>query len=341
MEDEERTEERALSGLAWLVETEGKVWAIRPEVLRALESINFSAGAIDRAATLVSEVAELDPAKVEAARGRGRPRVINGGVAVIELKGILMPQVSLLAALFGMGSGLNTFRSQLIQATTDPDVGAIVLDIDSPGGLVDQIPETAALVREARERKPVVAVANTLAASAAYWIAAQAEEVVVTPSGEIGSIGVYATHQDLSKSLESRGIKVTLISAGKFKVEGNPYEPLNDDARQAMQKSVDDYYSMFVKDVAAGRSASASDVKNGYGEGRVLPARRAVDDKLADRVDTLDNVVAGLLRRSRGQNGPSPGATVGELDQPQYNADERLALLDVFGAVVPRKEVVN
>ena len=91
--------------------------------------------------------------------------------------------------------------------------------------MVDQIPETAAQTRAARAQKPIVAVANTQADSAAYWLASQADEIVVTPSGEVGSIGVYQMHRGLSEAHAMRGIAPTLVSAGKYKVEGNPYEP--------------------------------------------------------------------------------------------------------------------
>lgn len=337
----DNTENEALGELAWLVETEGRIWAIRPEMLNALRSMKASSGALDAAAAFVTErlAAEdgLTP-EILAARGRGRPAAINGGVAVLPLKGVLMPQVSLLAALFGLGSSLASFRVSLAQAVADPDVGAIVLDIDSPGGLVDHIPETAEEVRAAQAIKPVVAVSNTLCASAAYWIGSQAGEFVVTPSGEVGSIGVYAEHQDVSKAMESAGMKSTLISAGKYKTEGNPYEPLTSEARSAIQAGVDDYYSLFVKDVATGREATVSEVKSGYGEGRVLTAKRAVDAKLADRVDTLDGVVSGLLKRSRSTSDGSSALLAGD-EERKYTAEERERLLTVVGSVPAGKEL--
>jgi signal peptide peptidase SppA len=265
--------------------------------------------------------ADVEPEAV--GRKPGRPPNIKGGVSVVALKGVLMGDgMSLLEMLFGMEGGLSSFQRGFVQAASDPDVGAIVLDIDSPGGLVDKIPETAAMVREVATQKPVVAVANTLAASAAYWIGSQASEFVVTPSGEAGSIGVYATHRDMSKNYESLGIKHTLVSAGKYKTEGNPFEPLSSAASGALQESVDDHYGLFVKDVAAGRQATVAEVKNGYGEGRTLTAKRAVEAGLADRVDTLDNVVAGLVRRTGQQE-----VTAAEAGEVQYTAEERERLV--------------
>jgi hypothetical protein len=115
---------------------------------------------------------------------------------------------------------------------------------------------------------------------------------VVSPSSLTGSIGVYASHEDESQALDKIGVKVTLISAGKYKVEGNSFEPLGDDARSAMQAMVDEYYGMFTKAVARGRGVKVSDVTGGFGEGRVVTAQQALKLGMADRVATLDQVLS-------------------------------------------------
>jgi ClpP class serine protease len=92
--------------------------------------------------------------------------------------------------------------------------------------------------------------------------------------------------------MASEGVKTTLISAGKYKTEGNPYEPLSDEARAAMQAMVDDYYGMFTRAVAKGRGVSVDAVRNGFGEGRMVSASQAVKNGMADRVATLDQVLA-------------------------------------------------
>lgn len=290
---------------AWASLAAGRVWAITPE-------------ALDKVCTLVDQP-YIDPEAV--GRKPGRPPKIQGDIAIVGLKGVLMPGMDIFEMIFGIEGGLSSFQRNFHEAASNPEVGAIVMDVDSPGGLVDQIPETAAMVREAASRKKVVAVSNTLAASGAYWLASQANEIVVTPSGEAGSIGVYATHLDLSERLAKDGVKPTLVSAGKFKTEGNPYQPLNSAAEAAIQEAVDDYYNLFVKDVATGREASVSDVKSGFGEGRVLTAKRAVEAGLADRVETLDDVVAGLVRRT-GQE-----STAAAEAEPQYTSEERERLV--------------
>lgn len=301
----------ALVSLAKLIETEGRPWAIMPEILKGLAQLRSRS--LDIVDIEEEFLAAMSAEDIEAARRTKGQLKSKGDVALLPLKGVLTPQVSLMALLFGMGSSLERFRSQLREASQDDDIGAIIMDIDSPGGLVDQMPETAAEIRAAREHKPVIAVANTLAASAAYWLGSQADEFVVTPSGEVGSIGVYTEHRDISAALENAGIKPTLISAGKYKVEGNPYEPLTDAGAEALQEGVDYIYGLFVSDVAKGRDDTVTAVRNGYGEGRVLNAKRAVAEKMADRIDTLDGTVARVAGRpsssSEGRRAQDPPET--------------------------------
>ena len=255
-----------------------RVWAIHPDMLAALCDL-------DQTLFAHGTVAELEAARTKTVAVGG------GGVGVVPLHGILMPGGSgLLSLLFG-GGGLEVFHSSLRAALADDSVDVIVMDVDSPGGMVDHIPETAAQIRAARAVKPIVAVSNTQADSAAYWLASQADELSVTPSGEAGSIGVYRLHRDLSEAHAMRGIKPTLVSAGKYKVEGNPYEPLDENAQAQFQAEVDDYYGMFTADVAKGRGAAVADVKSGYGEGRALHAKQAVQAGIADRVETLGDAV--------------------------------------------------
>ena len=195
---------------------------------------------------------------------------------------------------FASGTSTEGTLMRMRRALADPDVGALVFDFDTPGGAVSGVPELAQAMYDARGEKPIVAVVNTLAASAGYWLATQADEIVVSPSGEVGSIGVFAAHQDMSAFLEAEGRKVTLISAGKYKVEGNPFEPLSEEAQAFIQSRVDEYHGEFIDAVARGRGRPASEVRAGFGEGRTIGATTAVAMGMADRVDTIDNVIAQL-----------------------------------------------
>lgn len=190
-------------------------------------------------------------------------------------------------------------------AISDDRVKSIVLDIDSPGGQVYGTPELARKIYDARGTKPVVGIANSMAASALYYIGSAADRLYVTPSGDVGSIGVYTMHVDQSKMLEELGIKVSIIKAGKFKAEGNPFEPLSDEGREYIQRDVDDIYADFVADVAKQRGVSKSDVVAHFGEGRTLSARNAVAAGMADGVATFEQVVARLRTGHIRTSGPA------------------------------------
>ncbi len=217
----------------------------------------------------------------------------DGQVAVIPIRGLISHRPTLLSQIFG-GTATQTVSRELRQALNDPSVSRVVLDVDSPGGTVEGTVEIAEEIYKARGRKRIIAAVNATGASAAYWIASQATEVCVTPSGQVGSIGIVAMHQDLSKAAEMEGVKISLISAGKYKTETNPFEALGADAREAMQARVNFFYSAFVNAVARGRGVSASQVREGFGQGRMVSAQQAVNENMADRVATMDEEVGRL-----------------------------------------------
>lgn len=265
-------------------------WAILPEALT---------DAVARSRRYEAGEATFSLASVEAARQAGRPTAIQGDIAVMPINGTIWGRGGgFLFELFGLTSA-EQFGRQFMAAVNDARIGAIVFDVNSPGGSVTGVDELSKMIYDARGSKPIVAVANHLMASAAYWIGTAADELVVTPSGEVGSIGVFAAHQDVSAAMEKEGVKTTLISAGKYKTEGNPFEPLTDEAHASIQARVDDYYSMFTKAVARNRGVNVADVRGGFGEGRVVGAQQAVSLGMADRVATLDDVISGLTRRQR------------------------------------------
>jgi signal peptide peptidase SppA len=224
------------------------------------------------------------------------------GIAVLPLYGVVTQRGNMVDDISGPGStSTQQFTSVLRQMLADETVGQILIDIDSPGGSVYGVSELASEIVKARAQKPVIAVANSLAASAAYWIGCSASEFYVTPGGEVGSIGVWQAHFDYSKALEEEGVKPTLISAGKFKVEGNPYAPLDEQAQAFMQSRVDDYYNAFIDAVAQGRGVSTNDVRSGMGEGRVLGADAALAGGMVDGIATFDDVLSRMQASVRGK----------------------------------------
>jgi hypothetical protein len=162
-------------------------------------------------------------------------------------------------------------------------------------------------------------------ASAAYYLGSQADEVYVTPSGLIGSIGVYATHYDQSGMNEKLGVKPTLVSAGKYKTELNPTEAPSEEGIAHLQSIVDDAYQQFTLDVSKGRGASVADVRSGFGEGRVLTAKQGVREHLADGVKTREETIARAGELALTAGGRSRGASAAfaaELDRAAAAADE-------------------
>jgi signal peptide peptidase SppA len=220
----------------------------------------------------------------------------RGAVAVIPIRGVIAHRMGGMDETSG-GTSTERIGAMLRAIAADESIGTIVYDIDSPGGTAPGVQELAAQMFALRGQKKQIALVNSLAASAGYWLASQADEIVSIPSGMAGSIGVFSVHEDLSQLLEKEGVKVTLISAGKHKVAGNPFEPLSDDEKAVIQARVDEAYGQFVKDVARGRGVSVSDVRTGYGEGRVLTAKDAKAAGLIDRIATMDETIARLVGR--------------------------------------------
>ena len=227
-----------------------------------------------------------------------------GAIAVLPLQGTISHRMGLMQQISG-GTSTEQFTGWLRAALNDPQVKSVVLDIDSPGGTVTGVQELADEIYQGRQQKPIIAVANGMAASAAYYLGSQASELAVSPSGEVGSIGVFAAHEDVSQMLEQAGVKTTFISAGKYKTEGNPYEALSSEARDAMQSKVDAYYQQFVNAVARGRNTTAAQVESDMGQGRMLMAGPARKAGMVDRVATLDQTLKRLGARSKAKVLPS------------------------------------
>jgi signal peptide peptidase SppA len=217
-------------------------------------------------------------------------------VAIISLTGLIVPDPFLVWLLDGTHP--DDLARQFRAAGADSAVKAIVLLTNSPGGSVELIAETAAEIRHVAAVKPTVAIARTMMCSAAYWLAAQCGEILATPSAEIGSLGVYGMHVDVSRRNEQLGVAPTYIYAGKYKVEDNSDSPLGAEARASLQQRVDETHALFLKDVARGRGETVAKVRSGYGEGRSFGAAEAVKRGMADRIGTLDQALVRLSTTS-------------------------------------------
>mgnify|MGYP001609456194 CR=1 FL=1 len=271
-------------------------WAIMPETYGIIcELVRSRSLGFRLTAEQIQQRIGAGPVRPGAAR--------SGAIAVLPLYGVISQRMHMMTQVSG-GTSTELFGRAFKEAVREPSISAIVLDVDSPGGNVFGVDELASDIRAARGTKPIIAVANSMAASAAYWIASQADEVVVTPGGMVGSIGVLTAHEDKSKAQEMAGIKTTIISAGRFKAEDAPFQPLNEEAKAALQSLVDQYYSTFLQAVAKGRKVSVVAVKSGFGQGRLVNATEAVAQGMVDTIGTLDQTVARLMGRgSQGQVG--------------------------------------
>ncbi|MDD3371902.1 MAG: S49 family peptidase [Alphaproteobacteria bacterium] len=225
---------------------------------------------------------------VEPAR---RFEVTPDGIAIIPIMGTLVRRTVGLEALSGLTSYAE-LSEQLMEAVSDPFIRAILLDIDSPGGEAGGVFDLADQIYAARQVKPVWAVANEEAFSAAYALAASAERLYVPRTGGVGSIGVIAVHLDQSEADAEEGLKYTAIFAGEHKDDFSQHKPLADPARDSLQKEVNRIYGLFVQSVARGRGMDVDALR--ATEAALFFGDEAKAAGLADKLGTFDVALADL-----------------------------------------------
>lgn len=214
------------------------------------------------------------------------------GVAVIPIHGTLVRRTVGLEAESGLTS-YTGLAAQLDAAISNPAVSAILLDIDSPGGESGGVFDLADRIRAASQIKPVWAVANDMAFSAAYALASAASRVFVSRTGGVGSIGVIAMHVDQSEKDAQDGVHYTAVFAGDRKNDLNPHEPISGEAHAFLKAEVNRIYGLFVETVARHRGIEASAVRDT--EAGLFFGPAAVAMGLADAIGTFDEALAQLL----------------------------------------------
>lgn len=226
------------------------------------------------------------------------PQPRAGSIAILPVYGVLGPRMNLMSEMSG-GTTYEKLTGQLRAAVADKAIKTIVLDVDSPGGTIAGNTEFAAEVMRGRAKKPILAVAQYTMGSAAYRIGAACTEIIASPSAQVGSIGVYNMHDDLSEALAKEGIKRTFVSAGVGKEVNNNAAPLSEEATARMQDSVDQAYGTFVADVVKGRGQgmTADRVKKEW-KGHVYSAADALALGMIDSIATLDDTLARILSAS-------------------------------------------
>lgn len=222
-------------------------------------------------------------------------------VAVLPLFGTIFQHGGLEMEISG-GVSTDAWAKDLRRLDANPAVKTVIVETHSPGGQCYGTLECAETVRQIREagRTRVVSVANSMMASAAVWIGTGANEVYVTPGGEIGSVGVVSIHTDFSEFDKNAGVKYTLIATSRKKIQGNEFEPLDDEARAQIEADNLVVYQKFLAGMAANRRTSVEKVEANFGGGGMLWADDAVKAGLADGVATMAEVLERELGRLKG-----------------------------------------
>lgn len=295
----------------------GTPWAIKPEKLEAIRSFlaRRSAGDV------------LTREEVRAALS-GRPQPVQTEakkVALINVMGTVAQRLSLMDEISG-GVSTEALGRAFDKAVADGNVSTIVLNIDSPGGSVFGVQELAEKIFAARDKKRIIAIANSEAASAAYWIASAAGELVATPGGWVGSIGVLMLHTSSARYEEKEGFDTTITRQPAEKAEGAAGEALTEEAKAHRQETVDQVYATFVAAVAKHRGVSEAEVKGGFGAGRMVLAAEALEAGMVDRLATLEQVLSEL--------GVSAKAQPDTTSEPAFPLEGLKMNAKIFGALV-------
>ena len=248
------------------------VWAITQEAMSAfVDALGGSLESTPNAAIGNDSAPASNP-----------PYVMDGPVAIIPVKGALSKNGLEFWGIQWLAS-MRAIAAAIMQAADDPNVCAIMLDVESPGGTVDGVEELAGAVAAASVVKPVFAYADGLMASAAYWASCHAREIAASATSRVGSIGVVLMHREYSRALDQSGITVNILAAGHFKTAGNSAQPLSDEMKAYIQSGIDDVYDMFLSAVAAGRGVSREQAQ-AMADGKIFLAGTAQSTGLIDRV---------------------------------------------------------
>lgn len=219
---------------------------------------------------------------------------IDSGIGILPIYGPIFGKANMMTEMSGATS-LEAFRKDFAAMLADQSIKSIILDIDSPGGTSEMVATTGDEIFAAREIKPVVAFANSTAGSAAYWLGSQAEKFYTSPDGTVGSIGAYTVHQDQSGRDAQQGNRFTYISAGPYKTEGNPHEPLSQEGASYRQEVINEIYEDFLTVVSRGRGVNVDKVKSDFGGGRMLSAKQGIIAGMVDGQMEFDALVENQI----------------------------------------------
>ena len=259
----------------------------------------------------------------------GKPRarfyqVVNG-IAVLPVSGTLVHKLGGMRPFSGM-TGYDGITARLQQAMDDPEVKGILLEIDSPGGQAAGAFDCADMIYRMRDIKPVWALANDTACSAAMLLAAACQRRLITQTARVGSVGVVMAHTAYNRQLEQEGVDITLIYSGKHKVDLNPTQSLSDEVHADYQQRMDEARQMFAEKVALYTGLSVEAVL--ATEAAVYDGQNAINVGLADEMvnaaDALDVMASAI-------NVKSTGGTMPELTVTEAAAQENQRVMGILG----------
>lgn len=243
-------------------------------------------------ATRSNDVEALQTVRAQALANSHKTYIRNG-VAIIPIYGSIFRYANMFTDISGATS-TQMLALDFKNALDDVNVKAIILEIDSGGGQANGISELSQMIYEARGKKPIKAYIGGSGASAAYWLASSADEVIINDTGIAGSIGAMLSFDDHTEQKEKEGIKEM-----KYISSVSPLKNSNSE----LQALVDSLGQIFVENVARNRSVSVEEVLTNYGKGGLLVGKDAVTAGLADKVGTFEEVLSSLTSSSRNLGG--------------------------------------
>lgn len=227
---------------------------------------------------------------------------VSGNVGVVSIKGPISNNDSAWNRFFGATS-YPAINKALIEAATNPNVQRVIIDLDTPGGAVSGVVDTADLIsRINKQVKPIEAFAGNGALSAGYWLASAAGKVYASKTASIGSVGIIMTHVERSAQLKEDGVAVTVLRAGKYKALASSVEPLTEDARAQIQETLDGAYAVFAEHVASARGMSMPVFEATAGQGRVFLGAKAQDVGLVDGIKSFTEVFNAATKAAPPKN---------------------------------------
>ena len=255
----------------------GVIWSIWPQAWQQLQAL------------LAAALRNIAAGPVDDARRLGLPVDKRGDVAIVSLRGPMIKNAGFLAR-WGFAGTKETQRA-IEHSVVDEDVNTIILNVDSPGGSVDGLAELADAIRLARKSKTVLAQVSGMAASAAYYVASQAETIYAGRMDLIGSIGTRMLIYDYFEMFREAGVKAIAIDTGEHKSAGAVGTELTEEQIAEFQRIVDGFFADFISAVRTGRGLPKKAV-NSVADGRVFFAAESIELGLIDAIQPIEKTLA-------------------------------------------------